>query len=112
MKLHAGAYRLSAQPQGIALCSSPGSPLDDHCMPKSEKVLGELPLKFLDSAAEIRFPQPATERDDPFVRTETNGSQFLFQLLRVSRLARAGQAAHDDESSGGVIALHGAVTTS
>jgi hypothetical protein len=30
----------------------------------------------------------------------------------VSRLARAGQAAHDDESSGGVIALHGAVTTS
>jgi hypothetical protein len=95
------------QSGGRRALASPGSPLNNHSVTKSEEILSELPLKVLDPRTSFTIPEVDLKRVHPFVGTEADGTPVLLKLLGTGGLARARQAANYDEPG---TDCHGAIS--
>jgi len=98
MELGRGSESSGSSPECVPLRPRPRSPLDDYVVPESKQVLSELPLELLDSRTSFLIPKANPELFHPLVRTKANGPKTPLNLLGMRRLARAWQAANNDES--------------
>jgi len=87
VKLDSSSEVSCAGPEGVALRPRPGSPLDHGIASKSQDLLGDFPLKLLDSLPGLAVPQIDAEVGHPLVGTKANCIQLLLNLLGVRGLA-------------------------
>ena len=86
-----------SHPKRVPLRSAPGPPLDDNTVAETEDLLRHFPLQLFDSLTSVAVPEIDPQGVHPLVGTKAHGTQIPFNLPGVRCLARAGQAAHNDE---------------
>jgi hypothetical protein len=103
VELDSGSGGAGCEAELVALGAAPGSPFDDDGEAEVQKALGELALEGFDICALGFVVEVEFEGGHPVVGGKADGIEPGFEGGGVSRFARAGEAADENEAGAGTV---------